>query len=474
MGLLGRATDRYDQPPLFFYNFEHEHTHIESIMGVDKRTFIVSNLHRDELSDINNDVNITLPNSIFSGKVDSINLKHLFIDYEYEIIGTSNYEFSIAYPSTNNPVSINLAIDKTLSYVIQSDDELAILIADSINNTLGTVDFQVYHTNVITYHRDVYRDNSDLLSNYTIFTSSGVQFTIDFSAKSSLGPLIGFGNNIYTGESSYKSGNVPPIYAYESIRISNKAYDTTFKQYDQSTDIACKMDLYDSSGALITNHLDTRDTTISLPIVDGYLYNVREFITYLEAELNIYSSAYAGNPTFTVGFDHTTYKFTITTDKNVLFGIGFRFDRGDGRNNYGSLHRHLGFSKNIYQGITTITSTQPAAIFERAYVAEYLFVCSDLIKYNYDASLIVTESQGNATFYESLFAIPTNQIINNAYSPVFNDEHRVRIHASLLAKKYNEALADSKTINFYLKTSSGRHIKLNTQWSLKFEIEYNN
>ena len=443
-------------------------------MGVDKRTFIVSNLHRDELSDINNDVNITLPNSIFSGKIDAINLKHLFIDFEYETIGTSNYEFSIAYPSTSTSVPITLAINKTLSTIIQSDDELATLIADSINNTLGTTDFQVYHTMVITSYQDVYRDNSDLLSNYTIFTTSGVHFSIDFSSKSSLGPLVGFGNGVYTDEPSYKSGNVPPIYAYESIKVSNKAYDTTFKQYDQSTDIACKMDLYDSSNTLIPNHLDPRDTTISLPIVDGYLYNIYDFITYLEAELNIYSSSFVGTPVFTVLFDFTTYKFTITTDKNVRFGIGFRFDRGDGRNNYGSLHRHLGFNKYIYLGITSITSTQTAAIFSKAYVAEYLFVCSDLIKYNYDASLIVTESQGNATFYESLFAIPISQIIDNSYSPMFEDEHRVRIHASLLAKKYNEALIDAKTINFYLKTSSGRHIKLNTQWSLKFEIEYNN
>lgn len=443
-------------------------------MGVDKRTFIVSNLHRDELSDINNDVNITLPNSIFSGKIDAINLKHLFIDFEYEIIGTSNYEFSIAYPSTSNPVLITLDIDKTQSIIIQSDNELATLIADSINNTIGTTDFQVYHNNVITSYQDVYRDNSDLLSNYTIFSNTNIQFTIDFSSKNSLGPLIGFGNGIYTGEPSYKSGNVPPIYAYESIKISNKAYDTTFKQYDQFTDIACKMDLYDSDDVLIPNHLDPRDTTISLPIVDGYFYNVREFIKALEAELNIYSSTFSSNPTFIVSFDYNTYKFTITTNKDVTFGIGFRFDRGDGRNNYGSLHRHLGFHKYIYLGQTSITSIQPAAIFDHAYVAEYLFVCSDLIKYNYDASLIVTESRGNATFYESLFAIPINQIINNSYSPVFENEHRVRIQASLLAKQYNEALTDSKTINFYLKTSSGRHIKLNTQWSFKFEIEYNN
>ncbi len=443
-------------------------------MGVDSRAFIVSNLHRDETSDVNNDVEITLPNSIFSGKIEAITLKHLFIDFEYETIGTSNYEFAITYPSTSNPVMITLDINKTFSTIVRTDNDLATLIASSINRTIGTTVFQVYHTNVITSFRDVYRDNSDLLSNYTVFTDTGVEFVLDFSSKNSLGPLIGFGNSKYTGSSSYKSGNVSPLYLYESIRVSNKAYDTTFKEYDQLTDIACKMDLYDSDNNLISNYLDTRDTTISIPIVDGYIYSIREFIIYLETELNRYSGSFAGNPTFSISFDYASYKFSITTDKDVLFGIGFRFDRGDGVNNYGSLHRHLGFNKRNYLGVSSITSVNPAAIFERAYVAEYLFICSDLIKYNYDASLIVSESQGNATFYESLFAVPISSIINNAYTTPFADEHRVRIHASLFAKKYNESLAAGKTINFYLKTSSGRHIKLNTQWSLKFDIEYNN
>lgn len=443
-------------------------------MGIDNRTFIVSNLHRDEASDVNNDVEITLPNSIFSGKIEAITLKHLFIDFDYETIGTSNYEFSVTYPSTSNPVVITLDIDKSFSTIVRTDDDLATLIASSINSTVGTTAFQVYHTNIITSFRDVYRDNSDLLSNYTIFTDTGVEFALDFSSKNSLGPLIGFGNNAYTGSSSYKSGNVPPLYTYESIKVSNKAYDPTFKEYDQLTDIACKMDLYDSNNDLILNYLDARDTTISIPIVNGYIYSIREFIQYLEIELNRYSSSFLEDPVFSVTFDYSAFKFTITTDKNILFGIGFRFDHGDGINNYGSLHRQLGFNKRNYYGVSSITGMNPAAIFERGYVAEYLFVCSDLIKYNYDASLIVSESQGNATFYESLFAIPLSGIVNNAYTPPFENEHRVRIHASLFAKKYNEGLATGKTINFYLKTSSGRHIKLNTQWSVKFDIEYNN
>lgn len=444
-------------------------------MGRDKRSFIVSNLYRDEVNDVNNDVNITLPDSIFSGKIQTINLKHMFIDYEYETIGTSNYQLSIAYPSTGQLVSINLNLSQNATQIVRTDEDLASLLAASINTTLGTNVFQVYYNNVITYTQDVYRDNSDLLSNYTIFTNNGVEFSMDFSSKVSIGPLIGFGNKTYTGNYTYKGGNLPPLYGYESIHISNQAYSSTFKQYDSYTDIACKMDLYDSNGSLIENYLDARDATISLPIEDGYIYNVSDLTSLIETELNRYSSSFSSpHPQFKVTYDYNTYKFTISNDRDAVFGIGFRFDRGDGRNNYGSLHRYLGFQKKLYIGASSYTSVQPAAIFEQAYIAEYLFVCSDLIKYNYDASLIVTGSNSSSTFYESIFSIPINQIINNSYVPTFSDEHIVPIHASLFAKRYIENLEDPKTINFYLKTSSGRHIKLNTQWSLKVEIEYIN
>jgi hypothetical protein len=256
--------------------------------------------------------------------------------------------------------------------------------------------------------------------------------------------------------------------------VSNKAYDTTFKEYDKETDIACKMDMYDSNDELIPNYLDVRDTTVSLPIVNDYIANVSTFTKYIETEMNRYSDAFNGNPIFSVEYDYVNSKFTITNNKNVKFGIGFRFDRGDGTNNYGSLHRHLGFNKKLYLGVTSITSIQTALIYEHVYVSEYLFVCSDLIKYNYDTSLIVSESGGSSSQYESIFTIPISQIINGSYVPTFENEHKVRIHASLLAKQYNEWLIDDKKINFYLKVSSGRHIKLNTQWSLKFEIEYLN
>lgn len=441
----------------------------------DRRIFIVSNLHRDETSDVNNDITVTLPDSIFSGKIEAINMKHLFIDYSTETIGTSNYEFSITYPETNTPVLITLDISQFSSSVVKTDADLAALIASSINAALGTTVFQVYFDPIIIYNRDVYRDNSDLLCSYTVFTSNSANFILDTTSKTSIGPLIGFGYGTFKGSYTYKGGNIPPLYAYESIYISNKAYDPIFKEYDQFTDIACKMDMYDSSNQLIPNYLDPRDTTISIPIVKGYLSSIAEFTTYLETEMNRYADSFTGSPIFTVEFDYATYRFTITNDKNVRFGIGFRFNRVyNGLNNYGSLHRQLGFHKRLYLGVTSISSVQDAQIFDRAYTREYLFVCSDLIKYSYDTSLIVTESNGSTSQYECIFVIPTSQIDNGSYAPMFEGEHRVRIQASRLAKLYNEDLATAKTINFYLKTSSGRHIKLNTQRTIKFEIEYVN
>lgn len=444
-------------------------------MPTDKRTFIVSNLHRDEINDLNNDVTITLPDNIFSGKVESINMKYMHIDYSTETIGSSNREFYVTYPETSIPMRVTLDIDKIHSTIVKTDTDLAQLISSSINSTLGTTVFQTFFDQIVISNQDVYRDNSDLLSAYTIFTNNGANFKLDFDSKQSLGPLIGFGNESFQGGSSYRGGNIPPIYAYESIHVSNKAYDPIFKEYDRDTDIACKMNFYDSNDELIPNYLDPRDATISLPIANGYITNIREFIKYLEIEMNRYTYNYfEGSPLFAVDFDLERYKFTISNDKNVRFGIGFRFDNANGSNNYGSLHRHLGFNKQIYLGFKSLTSVYEAKIFDRAYVSEYLFVCSDLIKYNYDTSLIVAESAGNASQYESIFTIPVSEIVNNSYKPGFEDEHKVRIHASMLAKRYNENSDDDKKINFYLKVASGRHIKLNTQWSIKFEIEYVN
>lgn len=443
-------------------------------MGNDKRTFVVSNLHRDAADDINNDITITLPDSIFSGKIDAITMKHLYIDYDVETLGTSNNEFSISYPETSALVKIVLDLNRYGSGILRTDVELAELIESSINAALGTTVFEVSFNKNILFNRDIYRDNSDMLSNYTITARNSANFTIDFSSKTSIGPLIGFGNGMYQSNHTYKGGNIPPIYAYESIYVSNKAYDPTFKLYDQPSDFSCKMNLYRSDNTLITNYLDTRDTTISLPIVAGYINSAHELINYLEIELNRYSPFFDG-AVFQVDFDYETYRFTISNDKDAKFGIGFRFDRGLGINSYGSLHRCLGFNKQNYLGIKSITSVQTARIFENAYIGEYLFICSDLIKYNHDASLILAESGGAANHYESIFTIPVRLIDQNgSYVPVFELEHRVRIQASKLAKLYNEERDDAKTINFYLKTSSGRHIKLNTQWSIKFDIEYIN
>ncbi len=443
-------------------------------MGNDKRTFLISNLHRDSGGGANNDITITLPDSIFSGRVDAINMKHMYIDFATETLGSSNYELYITYPETSSPTQVDLDIKSYRAKLIQTDSDLAALLASSINSALGTTVFQVYFNPIINANQDIYRDNSDQLCSYTIFTDNNANFVLDFSSKVSIGPLIGFGNSINRGDHSYQGGNIPPIYSYESIYVSNQAYDPTYKQYDQYTDFACKMDLYDSNNNRIENYLDPRDTTISLPIVKGYITSLTTFIQYLETELNRYSGSFDPPTTFSISFDYQTYKFTITNDQDAIFGIGFRFDRDNGSNNYGSLHRHLGFSKRLYLGYKAITSSTYARIFDRAYVGEYLFVCSDLIKYNYDTSLIVTESAGAVSWYESIFTIPISQILDGSYSPTFETEHRVKIDASLLAKRYNEELSDPKTINFYLKVSSGRHIKLNTQWTIKFEIEYTN
>jgi hypothetical protein len=439
----------------------------------DLRRILISNLNRDTASDLNNDIQITLPDSLISGKLQAANLQNLYISYETETIGTSNYQFNIQYPSSANSVTITLDIHTPSSGIITTDEQLADLIASSINNTLGVNVFNAYFNNIIIYNDDVYRDNSNLLANYTIYTINSVDFNLDFSSITSIGPLIGFGNNLFTNQNSYTSGNIPPIYAYESIRISNSAFNASLSLYDQYIDLNCKMNLYDSNNNLIPNYLNIRDTTISLPIVHDYIYEPAVLINYLTTEINRYSSSFDSDTEFIITYNFTNYTFNITTSTNVKFGIGFRFNN-NGNNNYGSLHRVLGFQKRNYLGVTSITSIKSAEIFGNSYYNDYLLICSDLIIDNFDASILVAGSNSSSSLYPALFTIPLSSIVNNNFTPLSKDNFRIRIHASKLAKLYNENLANPKTINFYLRSSTGRHIKLNTQWVIELELEYSN
>lgn len=441
-------------------------------MSLNKKLFNVSNLNRDAEEDLNNDITVTFPDGIFSGKIESISLKHLYLDYDQELIGSSNNQLTITYPSTGIPVLITINLN-ALTEIIRTDDELAAVLTENINAALGVSNvFQVYYNNLVFYQQDIYRDSSRLLSSFTIFTTNNVAFNLDFSGKRSIGPLLGFGNNTYQDQFLYEGGNIPSLGSYHSIHVVNSAFNT-FKKYDQFVDNACKMMLYDSAQQLIPNKLDARDTTISLPISDGYVYSIGEWITILETELNEYKTEFTPQANFKITFDYAAYKFTITNTTGASFGIGFRFHNSI-YNNYGSMHRELGFNKVNYLNVTSITSIQPATIFENAYMNEYVLICSDLIKSNFDEQLIVLGSSGSYAGYESIFNIPIREIKDNSFTPIHKDDYHVRINASLFSKKYNENLNSPKNVNFYLKLATGRHIKMNAQWSINVHINYTN
>jgi hypothetical protein len=441
-------------------------------MNLNKKLFNVSNLNRDTEEDINNDITVTFPDGIFSGKIESIALKHLYIDYDYEILGSSNNQMTVTYPATGIPVPITIDLD-AINDTIRTDDELVLVIADAINTSLGLFNvFQVYYDNIVFYQQDIYRDSSRLLSSFTIFTSNNVPFNLDFSNKLSIGPLLGFGNDIYKNNFIYQGGNIPSLGAYNSIRVINSAYNT-FKTYDRFVDTACKMMLYDSNNQLIVNKIDARDTTISLPIANGYIYSIGQFIKYVEEALNEYKNEFTPSANFKVSFNYSTYKFTIENITGARFGIGFVFNN-NGYNNYGSMHRELGFNKTNYLYVTSITSIQFASIFDKSYNNDYILICSDLIKNNFDEQLMVLGSSGSYSGYESLFTIPISEIQDHSFTPLHKEDYQVRINASLFSKKYNENISSPKTVNFYLKSSTGRHIKMNAQWSVNIMINYSN
>lgn len=433
-------------------------------MPRDSRTIIVSSLNRESVSN-SNEVSVTLPDKIFSGKIQTANIRQLSINLQTEVIGNTNNSFRIAYPATSNWISIDLDIDKTFSTVINTDEQLAALISSSINATLGTTVFQCFYNELSSFVPNAYRDNFNSMCTYTIFTSNQASFKIDFNVSNTLGPLIGFGISTYDNAFSYTGSNIPPIYNYSAVKIVNKAFDTVFKTYDNPSDVACKFDLYDEDGVRIVNRLDARDATISLPIASGYIYSPGELAYTIQTEMNEYKSDFQ-NKEFSVRFDYNTWKFTFSNEKQ--FGISFEITM------YGSMARYLGFDKKKYLFDTSYTSPNIARIFKYCYVDDYLLITSDLIKYNYDQSIIVAQSNNNPVMYESLFTISLNQVTNDIYTPINESEHEVSVSSCRLAKLYNENSSITKKINFKLLLASGRHIRLNTQWILKLVITYDN
>lgn len=429
---------------------------------IQKRSFLVSNLNRNNNLGTINDIEITFPNGIFSSKINTIQLRHMYIDFEYETLGSSNNQFYIYYPETATPTLITINITD----IIKTDDQLAIMIANAINSALGTTIFQVTHFVISEFENNVYHDTFNAISNYVIYTANSQPFGLSFHLRNSIGPLIGFGTTDYNSSYSYTSGNIPSITLYESIYVRNAAFDAN-KTYDNNSDIACKMNLYDSNGNLIENSINNRDTTISLPLVDNYVDDVSSYINYINIELNSYKDQFTPEANFKVSFDYTTYKFTITNTTGALFGIGFRFS-----NNYGSMHQQLGFNKKNYIGLTSITSVKPATIFENSFYNDYILLCSDLVQDNFDVQFTILGSDVSYSFYDSLFIIPSSSIINNSYTPAFKEDSIINIANCRLSKLYNDKIDEAKTAVFYLKSNSGRHIKINTQWTINIDIGY--
>lgn len=446
-------------------------------MPINKRSFNISNLNRDNNLLINNNaIEVIFPDGIFSAKIDSIALKHMYIDYEYETLGSSNNQFIIVFPENAIPVTITINTDKEL---VQTDDQLAQLIANTINSSLGTNIFQVYHNTVSRSENDIINDSYNRISNYTIYTINNQNFDLYFDLMTSIGPLIGFGTSIYTGSYNYIGGNTPSISFYETIHVVNNGFNTN-KSYNNSKDYACKMNLYDSNDNLILNYLDNRDTTISLPLADNYIYSISSFINYIMIEMNRYKGNFLPEAQFVITFDYEQYKFTIINLTGAKFGIGFRFyneiiDNSNNKtitNNYGGLHHQLGFEKKNYLGITSINSIKPATIFGNSFYNDYILLCSDLVLDNYDVQFTMLGSQTAYSFYDALFIIPAKSIINNEFIPTFKEDYITNIASSLFAKLYNENKSTAKTAVFYLKSTTGRHIKITTEWCCNIDIVY--
>lgn len=393
------------------------------------------------------------------------------LDFHYKCIADSNNYLKIIHNSTEYEITL-------IEEVFISDTIFMTRLKDAINAIIPGNIFNVIKTDLTMPLNVITRENLYHFCVYSIMTTDISTFTLDMTDKNSIGPIMGFNKDTaYEGLNIYTGVQTIPIERYNTIFIHNKA-NYTNPTYDQYTDANCKMMLYDSTGILIQNTLDSLDSTISLkynnptdaPLLCTTIY---EYLKIVEDALNEYSTSFTPTADFKVRFNYETYKVTIENSTGALFGIGFElFNPINNSNNYGSMNLELGLPMKTFLGITSITSFYKCQIMDYVFPNEYILLNSENYFYNISSNNITNfESRSysvnpgdNLINKKTIFAVPLSDVNTNNF---------------LSLKKENSVFIDQEIIKennyyiviFYIRLRSGRHARV-CKWDMVFTIDY--
>ena len=301
-----------------------------------RQNVLLSNANKSNVYNLNNDITLNFPTNLFFKAPQFIELLNMDLNAEITLFGNTNNSFYVIYKNVTHLIIVDFAVALKTDYQLAQAVKLAL---NNPKNPSNPNELLLYTDNDLTF--DVKESSiENVVTNYKIeresfttaytITSNNI-CTIDFSHKDSVGPIMGFGNGVYTNITQISGTSTQSITAYNYIDVINSSGSTSNGEpagpFPNYNDVNCKMVLYNSDKLIIPNKYKTQDTTISLnPGLTTKQYeNIGEILDLIEDQLNNYSTEFSPTANFLVSYDNTTEKVTITNTTGAKFGIGFDF-----------------------------------------------------------------------------------------------------------------------------------------------------
>lgn len=436
-----------------------------------RQNILISNANKSLLYDLNNDVQLSFPSTLFFKAPNFIELINFDMIAEINLFGNSNNVISISYSLSNGDQK---KYDITVSFdpSIRTDYDLCQCIKNSLNAVTyvekPNLIFDVTESSISNVVTNSKIEVDSSTTSYSIKASEAVNIVFDH--KDSIGILIGFGSGKYENVLEISGTSTQSISTYNYIDSYNETSDTGL--YPNYSDINCKMCLYDSNGDYIANPTDATDSTISINKEVGlvrYEY-IGKLLMAIENNMMEYSNSFTPPADFDVNYDYITRKVSIKNKTGARFGIGFEMSKETNNVTSGSLHSVLGFEQRTYLNNTEFVSPTISKSFENTFPDDYILICSTLGNRSADTNIIGIGNLNNVKSNDILFAVPLTLARN--FMPVDTSIYRANISNSQFSLGYKDRklIEDSVFVNFYLRTLSGRHISSNVQWSALFSF----
>lgn len=447
-----------------------------SALVKNRQNILLNSAGKSILTELNNDISLRFPNKLFYKSPQSLELLYLNLEYDVTLFGNTNNQFNLLIVDDLG-ISTDYRVIVEFPSVINLDEDLAVLVAYSLNNLPITnypgISFKCTNTSIENIVTNYQIEQEDYTNIFTITATRPCTFR--FNVRDSIGPIMGFGNGVYNNTTAVEGTATASIESYKTIRSFNESGNDV-SQFPNSNDLNCKMELYDSSNNLLTNLAHPgQDTSISINNTVGNIVytNIGQLLKTLETAMNVFTNAFTPPAKFQVTYDYERDRVTMENLTGAKFGIGFDFIVSSGLITSGSLHKALGFLQQTYLGVTKITSIKRAISFQNIFSEDYVLLCSDLVNNNSDINVIGIGNGDNIKSNNILYAIPITEV--TSFKPVDSSYYKINIESSKFALGYRDGVFNDDNpckVHFYLRLLSGRHLKMATSWSAILALNF--